>query len=249
MRRGGRHLSRRHHARRPATQDREDRRGAHGAGIGKPPRGKARPANRACRVEPLGIFPEGITHDDPQLKTVKTGAARMALELENRHAGKLGLQIVPVGLSLSAKNKYRSEVLVNFGEPIRAADFLSGYADRRKECIHALSAEIERRIQSLILHIPQLEHARIVDAVKRLYLDRLRVGRRVVSEPVLPRAEELQFTQAIAAAVEHVYRTQPERAVSFARKLDIYENWLARLKLADESLVEAPQKRKLAGLA
>jgi 1-acyl-sn-glycerol-3-phosphate acyltransferase len=201
------------------------------------------------RGEAVGIFPEGITHDDPQLKTVKTGAARMALELENRHAGKLGLQIVPVGLNLSAKNKYRSEVLVNFGQPIRAADFLSGYSDHRKECIHALSAEIERRIQALILHIPQLELARIVDAVKRLYLDRLRVGSRLVSEPILPRAGELHLTQAIAAAVEHVYRTQPERAASFARKLDLYENWLARLKLADESLAEAPQKRKLAGLA
>ena len=33
------------------------------------------------RGEAIGIFPEGITHDDPQLKTVKTGAARMALEL------------------------------------------------------------------------------------------------------------------------------------------------------------------------
>ena len=61
--------------------------------------------------EAVGIFPEGITHDDPQLKTVKTGAARMALELEHRHGGKLGLQIVPVGLNLSAKNKYRSEAL------------------------------------------------------------------------------------------------------------------------------------------
>ena len=66
------------------------------------------------RGEAVGIFPEGITHDDSQLKTVKTGAARMALELEHRHGGKLGLQIIPVGLNLSAKEKYRSEVLVNF---------------------------------------------------------------------------------------------------------------------------------------
>src|ERR1041384_2755582 len=51
------------------------------------------------RGEAIGIFPEGITHDDPQLKTVKTGAARMALELEQRHAGQLGLKIVPVGLT------------------------------------------------------------------------------------------------------------------------------------------------------
>jgi len=199
------------------------------------------------RGEAIGIFPEGITHDDPQLKTVKTGAARMALELEHRHGGKLGLKIVPVGLNLSAKNKYRSEVLVNFGPPILAADFLAGYPERKKECINALNAEIERSIQQLILHIPELENVRVVEAVKRLYLGRLRVANRVISEPITAAAEELTLTQAIAGAVAEVSRTQPERAASFTRKLHLYESWLARLKLSDESLAALQAKRGLAG--
>lgn len=200
------------------------------------------------RGEAVGIFPEGITHDDPQLKTVKTGAARMALELEHRHDGKLGLQIVPVGLNLSAKEKYRSEALVNFGEPIRAADYLSGYAERKKECINALNDSIEQSIQGLILHIPQLEHVRVVEAVKRLYLDRLRVADRIVSEPLLPRAEELLLTQRIARAVEREYQTEPERAAAFVQQLDLYEKWRLRFNLSDEWLASKPQKRKLARL-
>jgi glycerol-3-phosphate O-acyltransferase/dihydroxyacetone phosphate acyltransferase len=200
------------------------------------------------RGEAIGIFPEGITHDDPQLKTVKTGAARMALELEHRHNGTLGLQIVPVGLNLSAKEKYRSEVLVNFGQPIRAADFLEGYPARKKECIHELNLRIEKSIQMLILHIPQLEHVRVVDAVKRLYLDRLLVADAVAAEPLLQRAEELRLAQAIATAVEQIYRTQPERAATFVRDLDRYEKWLRHFKLSDDALVRAPQKRRLARL-
>src|SRR5437773_3579172 len=90
----------------------------------------------------VGIFPEGITYDDAQLKTVKTGAARMALELEHRHGGSLGLKIVPVGLTYSAKERYRSEMLVHFGEPIDVAKFLDGYAAHRTECINSLSAEL-----------------------------------------------------------------------------------------------------------
>src|SRR5713101_5408055 len=128
------------------------------------------------RGEAVGIFPEGITYDDSQLKEIKSGAARMALELEQRHGGKLGLQVVPVGLTFSAKEIYRSDALVNFGEPIRAAAFLDGYAERRKECINRLTAEIERRIQSLILHLPQLEHERVIEGVKRLYLEQLKDG-------------------------------------------------------------------------
>src|SRR5207244_1624810 len=136
----------------------------------------------------VGIFPEGITYDDAQLKTVKTGAARMALELEHRHGGKLGLKIVPVGLTYSAKEIYRSDVLTNFGEPIPVAEFLTGYTDHRKECIVRLTAEIESRLKALILHLPQLEHARVVAAIKRLYLDHLRLGNTVIQEPLSPRA-------------------------------------------------------------
>ncbi len=197
------------------------------------------------RGEAIAIFPEGITHDDPQLKTVKTGAARMALELEHRHAGRLGLHIVPVGLTFSAKEIYRSEVLVNFGEPIRVATFLPGYPERKRDCIHALTAEIEHRIESLILHLPKLERARIVEAVRRLYLDRLRVGNRVIHEPVSPQTGELLLTQAIAAAVDFTYQHHPERAAAFVKRLDQYEHWLKRLRLSDNDLAHFPDKRQL----
>src|SRR5436190_22064980 len=108
------------------------------------------------RGEAIGIFPEGITYDDSQLKTVKSGAARMALELEHRHRGRLGLKIVPVGLTYSAKERYRSAVLVHFGEPILVAEFVADHDIHRKESIARLSAEIERRLQSLIVHLPKL---------------------------------------------------------------------------------------------
>lgn len=197
------------------------------------------------RGEAVAIFPEGLTHDDPQLKTVKTGAARMALELEHRHAGKLGLRIVPVGLTFSAKERYRSEVLVNFGEPIRTADFLACYPARRHDCLQALTAEIEQRIAALILHLPHLERARLIEAVQRLYLGRLLIANRVVHEPVPPRAGELALTQAIARAVDFTAEHHPERAARFTRTLDHYERWLRRLHLSDDELARFPDRRKL----
>ncbi len=147
------------------------------------------------RGEAVGIFPEGITYDDSTLKEIKSGVARMALELEHRHGGKLGLQILPVGLTYSAKELYRSDVLANFGEPIRVADFLEDYSERRKACILKLTREIELRIQSLILHIARLEWARVVEGVKRLDLDNLAVGPRFESAGISPRARELVLGQ------------------------------------------------------
>jgi len=197
------------------------------------------------RAEAVGIFPEGVTYDDSALKEVKSGAARMALELEHRHGGKLGLRAVPVGLTYSAKEIYRSEVLVNFGEPILAAEFLEGYAEHRKECIVRLTEEIERRIQSLILHIPKLEQTRVVEGVKRLYFDELLLGNRAMPGPGAKEAEKLQLTQQIAAAVDQVYEAQPERAAAFAKALNTYEQRLARLKIPDAAFELFPRKTKL----
>ncbi len=195
--------------------------------------------------EAVAIFPEGITHDDPQLKTVKTGAARMALELEHRHAGKLGLQIVPVGLTFSAKETWRSEVLVNFGQPLAVADWLKLYLENRRLCIQQLTEEIEHRIEALILHLRRLERARLIQAVKRLYLDRLLVANRVIHEPIPPAATDLLLTQAIASAVDFTYEHHPEAAAEFAQKLARFEHWLQRFHLADEELAHFPNKRHL----
>ena len=188
------------------------------------------------RGEAVALFPEGITHDDPQLKEVKTGAARMALELEHRHQGKLGLVIVPVGLTFSAKELYRSDALANFGEPIRARDYLANYDSQRKECIRQLSREIEARIQALILHIPDLDQMRIIAAVKRLYVERLRVGHRSVGVPLGSQAEELALTQRISVAVQQIYRNAPAVAEGFGQRLARYERLLMKLSIADDEL-------------
>ena len=63
----------------------------------------------------VAIFPEGTTHDRPQLSEVRTGAARIALGA--KEAGVEGLVIVPIGLTFDDKIALRSRALVQAGEP------------------------------------------------------------------------------------------------------------------------------------
>jgi len=184
----------------------------------------------------VGLFPEGISYDDSRLKDVKTGAARLALGLESEHGGKLGLRIVPVGLTYSAKERFRSRVLVNFGEPMRAADFIDGYDEHPRTCVHALRDAIEARIRALILDTPDLEHDRILNAVRRLYLERLRSANLIVTEPMPDEAETLLLMQAIADALRHFEEREPERLAAFVSDLDRYEHWMDRLGLSDRTV-------------
>jgi len=184
----------------------------------------------------VGLFPEGISYDDSRLKEVKTGAARLALGLEAEHGGRLGLRIVPVGLTYSAKERFRSRVLVNFGEPMTAADFLDGYDDDPRACVHRLRDAIEARIRALILDTPDLEHDRILTAVRRLYLERLRSANLIVTEPMPDEAETLVLMQTIAGALKYFEEREPERLAAFVSGLDRYEHWMDRLGLSDRTV-------------
>src|SRR5262249_12103568 len=69
-----------------------------------------------ARGATVAVFPEGQSHNQPGPAPLKTGAARIALETEARH-GRLGLRIVPVGLVYEDKQRFRSRVLVQVGDP------------------------------------------------------------------------------------------------------------------------------------
>jgi 1-acyl-sn-glycerol-3-phosphate acyltransferase len=62
------------------------------------------------------IFPEGITHSNPELAPLKTGLARIALRA--REEGVRNLSILPVGLSFEEKGEPGTRVLAKVGQVI-----------------------------------------------------------------------------------------------------------------------------------
>jgi len=56
------------------------------------------------------------SHSNPHINKLKTGAARIALGAKIRN--ETDPAVIPVGLTFSRKGKFRSDVLVQFGEPI-----------------------------------------------------------------------------------------------------------------------------------
>ncbi|MES1165161.1 MAG: lysophospholipid acyltransferase family protein, partial [Verrucomicrobiota bacterium] len=100
-----------------------------------------------CRAElaaggVLALFPVGTSHSDPQLRPLKTGAARIALSAEAEADGPLGVTIVPVGLAYERKTQFRSSVLLVVGEPLAVAPLLADYRRDERGTVAALTAEI-----------------------------------------------------------------------------------------------------------
>lgn len=188
-------------------------------------------------LEPGGavlIFPEGITYDEPALKPLKSGPARMALELEHRHGGKLGLKLLPVGLHYPSRGRYRGDALAHAGPALVAADFLEGYPERKKEAIQRLTDAVEASLKELVVHIPAADQADLVAGLLRLS----------ESAQTPTAAQDLERRRKTAAGVASLFKERAAEAAAFAARLAAYESLLGRLKV-DDAAVRAAAGEKL----
>jgi glycerol-3-phosphate O-acyltransferase/dihydroxyacetone phosphate acyltransferase len=115
-----------------------------------------------CRAElaaggVLALFPEGVSHSDPEMRPLKTGAARIALSAEAEHDGRLGVTVVPVGLSYERKTTFRSRVLLVVGAPIEVAARLPAYQQDERAAVTALTDEIGARLDEVVLQAESRE--------------------------------------------------------------------------------------------
>jgi len=111
----------------------------------------------------IGIFPEGLSHDEAQLARLKTGAARLALGAAQRTTEPI--RIVPCGLTFIHPKRFRSRVLVQYGPPIEIA---AARANTPEE-VRALTGEIDTALRRLTINAPDWDTVRALDVVRRLY--------------------------------------------------------------------------------
>ena len=102
------------------------------------------------------LFPEGVSHDEPYPKELKTGAARLyyrAVELTPE--GEPPPVILPVGLHYDKKRVFGSNVLVAFHPPLKLESELARAPagesdDARRERYRALTGALEEALHEVV---------------------------------------------------------------------------------------------------
>ena len=113
----------------------------------------------------LALFPEGLTHAQPYLFPLRTGAARLALQAEAEAGWECGLTIVPVGLWYENSTRFRSAVLVSAGEPITLHEHAEEYSSAPAEAVRALTDRIAERLRAVVLQAENVQLMRTLPAV------------------------------------------------------------------------------------
>jgi 1-acyl-sn-glycerol-3-phosphate acyltransferase len=172
----------------------------------------------------MGIFPEGVSHTESQLSKLKTGTARIALTVAARRNVKV--TIVPCGLNYIHRHRFRSQVLIDFGEPIVIDDeWLEKFVADARGTVRQLTEYLAEALTAVTLNAPDWSTLRFVQTARRLY--------KPATAKLTPR-EFIELNRRFVTAYMSA-GDQPE-TVAFRKEVDNYQARLDALGLKDYQL-------------
>ena len=173
----------------------------------------------------VGIFPEGISHNQPALARLKTGSARIALGAYSRHGTTFPL--IPVGLVLREKGVFRSAALVIRGEPVGWED-LGGRDIEDQEAVRELTHRLEVALRAVTVNLDQWEDQPLIDCAEAVWSAEIAgIGGEV---------EQLKRSQAAAGVLADLRRQGDQRWVGLARAVNHHRRRLLLLGLTPGDL-------------
>ncbi|KXS12637.1 hypothetical protein M427DRAFT_59376 [Gonapodya prolifera JEL478] len=180
----------------------------------------------------IGIFPEGGSHDQPELLPLKAGFSLMALGAMAKQPG-LDVKLVPTGLTYFNRDKFRSTAVLEFGAPISVPQefvekYKAGGAERRSAC-DALVSMAHDGLKAVTINAPDHDTLLLIQTIRRLY--------RPTNRKLDP-GENLELTRRLIAGYVP-YKDQPRHKALRARTA-AYTEKLNQLGIHDHQVNNMP---------
>jgi len=142
----------------------------------------------------IGIFPEGGSHDRASLLDLKPGVAIMALGAMQAGAG--AVQIVPCGLNYFEPHRFRSHVIVEFGDPFEVPSALvKQYETDKRGSVQQLMTMVDDAMKGVMPGAADYGELQALLTMRALYKPR---GKKLSPE------ETLKLNKMFALARAHL---------------------------------------------
>ena len=182
----------------------------------------------------LALFPEGLTHSEPRLLPMRTGAARMALRAARDGGRDRSIRVVPVGLWYENNTRFRTAVLVAVGEPFAANDYADQHELDARLAVAAVTDRIEEGLRRVVL---EAENSQLVRAIP------------VVAAWTAPKGEEPdlaarhEWASRLLDAYRDLQKRNPEKLERIADEAWGFADLLRSVGVSNPWQLEAPKLR------
>eukprot|EP00928_Gymnodinium_smaydae_P009824 TRINITY_DN13679_c0_g3_i1.p1 TRINITY_DN13679_c0_g3~~TRINITY_DN13679_c0_g3_i1.p1 ORF type:complete len:573 (-),score=80.79 TRINITY_DN13679_c0_g3_i1:84-1592(-) len=181
----------------------------------------------------IGIFPEGGSHDQTSMLELKPGVAVMALGA--MQAGAHNVQICPCGLNYYEPYKFRSRVVVEFGQPIKVPmELAEQYKVDRRGAVQALMNLVQEAMVGVVPGARNYEEMQAIVTMRALWKPRDR--------KISP-AESLKITKTFAKGIKKFQ--SDERVSAIIQEVQEYNDALHAARCRDRDVRKNLMTRKV----
>ena len=121
----------------------------------------------------LGLFPEATHTDKRHLRPLKKAVPRIAFQAEVKNNFELDLSIIPVGIYYEDYTHSNSKLFVNYGKPIKIAQFREDYEKNEQIGFNSFRTKLEEEIKSLIIHQPDMDNYDLYEGIRLYYRSKM----------------------------------------------------------------------------
>ena len=174
------------------------------------------------------IFPEGVSHNDPKMRIVKTGAARLVLGA--LASGVAPLTVLPVGLNFSDIGRFRNNVFIRIGLPLAVEQAPTSRGVPDEQAVQALTGRIQQVLHQATLNFETWSDEDMLRRLERFFtLRRGKYRKRNLSQ-------RFRALQTFAAKLNELRARHPERVAWADRSLRQFERLCRRFGVRDYQL-------------
>lgn len=180
----------------------------------------------------LVIFPEGTSFLERNLRELKSGTARIALEVEKRNNGNLNLKVVALGLNYLKAEKFRSSVLINIGGKLGVIDFLDAYNIHPGKAAKELTEKFRINLESVLVNSYSKDEEKLVDDLTEI------LASKYIKQDGKGVEGEITFLKEIRNKIEEIRLSNPLQILEIQvlvqniqwrlRKMDVRADFLDR---------------------
>ncbi len=202
-------------------------------------------AERIAQGSLSALFPEGVSHDEPNLQELRSGAARLYYRSRQLAGDGPTPVIIPAGLHYDDKQMFRSNALVAFHAPLvlPARLDVTPTADVDSDEVRALASELTALIDETLREVVHatddwevhdlMHRTRRLVRAERAHRAGANPGKTTIGERVLGFAR-------VRAGYNALEQSDPVRVRQLRDRVSQYDADLRALRLEDYDLDRAP---------
>lgn len=181
----------------------------------------------------LLIFPEGLCVQERRLRKLKKGAGRIVFGAEASAGFKMDLLVVPIGLNYENPKRFRSRLLIKFGEPMHVSDYIKAYQQEPVRTVNEFTRDLEDNMAKVLVIIEDKANDNLTADIEEIYKKDLITDKGLDPNNL---QDDFRVTNDLVRAIGWFNRSQPERTMQMKLIISSYLEDVRKYRLRDHLL-------------